>query len=103
MRVRGIFSSDPKAQERCYTQSIQPCRDVVEDDAPAFGEAFEAPNREGFCDVEEAKKNEGDKAVSPVGGAEEKSDPLAGYFIDDHEPGVVTAALTGSDGGSGDA
>ena len=109
MRVRGMSFisprcvSDPEAQERCYTQSIQSGCDVVEDDAPAFGKAFKTADWKGLSNVEEAEKDEGDKAVTPIGGAEEKRDPLAGYLVDDDKAGVVAAALAGGDGGGGDA
>ena len=94
---------NPETQQRCYTQSIQSGCYVVEDDTPALRQSLKAADGEGLGDVEKAKEDECDEAVTPVGGAEEERDPLAGYFIDDDEAGVVAAALAGGDGGGGDA
>jgi hypothetical protein len=41
--------------------------------------------------------------VTPVEGAAEQGDPLAGDFVDDDELRVVAAAFAGNDGGGGDA
>ena len=90
-------------QKRCYTQSIQPGGHIVEDDAPAFGEAFELAGGKGLGDIEEAKENKSDEGVTPVEGAEEQRDPLAGDFVDDHEFRIVAAALARDDGGGGNA
>ena len=38
---RGEPFSEPEAQQRRYTQSIQPGGHIVEDDAPAFRKALE--------------------------------------------------------------
>ena len=47
VRVRGMGRSRSQMRnKRCYTQSIQPGGHVIEDDAPAFGEAFQAGGRE---------------------------------------------------------
>jgi len=99
--ARHFFFLKPEAQQGSYSQSIQPGCDVVEDDAPARREAFEAADWERFCDVEEAEEDEGDDAVTPVSGAEEEGDPLACHFVDDDKAGVVAAALACGDGGSG--
>jgi hypothetical protein len=107
MRVRVIYFAqftgalEPEAQQRCYTQSIQPGCDVVEDDAPAPGEALEAANREWFGDVEEPEEEESEEAMTPVRRAKEQGDPLAGYFVDDHEAGVVTVTFPCGNGGGG--
>jgi hypothetical protein len=94
---------NPKAQQRCYSQSIQPGTDVVDDDPPAFGEALEATDREGLGDIEEAEEDKRDEAVPPISGAEKERDPLTCDFINNDEAGVVAAALAGGDGGGGDA
>jgi hypothetical protein len=99
--ARHFFFLKPEAQQGSYTQSIQPGCDVVEDDAPACREAFEAADWERLGDVEEAEENEGDQSVTPVGRAEEEGDPLACHFVDDDKAGVVTAALARCDGSSG--
>ena len=93
---------DPVAQKRCYTQSIQPCRDVVENDTPTLGKALKTPNGDRLGDVEKTEEDEGDKSVTPVRGAEEEGDPLAGHLIDYDKAGIVTSALSGGDGGSRD-
>src|SRR5580698_4655478 len=95
--------SEPDAQEGRYTKSIQAGGDIVEDDAPAAGKALKAANGEWFGYVEEAKEDESDEAMAPIGGAEEQGDPLAGDFIDDDTLGIVTAAFALDDGGSGNA
>ena len=41
--------------------------------------------------------------MTPVGGAAEEGDPLAGDLVDDHELRVVAAGFAGDDGGGGDA
>jgi hypothetical protein len=41
--------------------------------------------------------------VTPVGGAEEEGDPLAGDFVDDYELGIVAAGFALDDGGGGNA
>jgi len=91
--------SEPDAQERRYTKSIQAGGDIVEDDAPAAGKALEAANGKWFDDVEKAKEHESDEAMTPIGGAEKQSDPLAGDFIDDNKLGIVAAAFTFDNGG----
>ena len=73
--------------------------DVVEDNAPAAGKALEAAPRKRFDDVEEAEEDEGDEAMTPIGGAEEQGDPLAGDFIDDLALGIVAAAFALDNGG----
>ncbi len=87
----GRLSLNPNAQQRCYSQSIQPCAHVVENDAPSFRKAFELANGEGLRNVEEAKKNECDQGMLPVGRAAQERNPLAGHLVDYDEPGVVTA------------
>src|ERR1035441_6590519 len=94
---------DENAQKGCYTQSIQPGGHIVENDAPASGEAFKLADRERFGDIEKAEEHEGDEGVLPVGRAEEQGDPLAGDFVDDDKLGVFAAGLAGDDGGGGDA
>src|ERR1035438_2440215 len=79
--LRGM--SNPDAQQGCYTQSIQPRCHIVEDNAPAFGQAFKLTDGKGLGDVEEAEENEGDQSVTPIEGAEEQGDPLSGNFVDD--------------------
>ena len=85
------------------TQSIQPGGHIIEDDAPAVGKALELADGKGLGDVEEAEEDESDEGVTPVDGAAEQGDPLAGDFVDDDEAGVVAAGLAGDDGGGGDA
>jgi hypothetical protein len=92
--------SEPDAQERRYTKSIQAGGDIVEDDAPAAGKALEASHGEWLGYVEEAKEYESDEAMTPISGAEKQSDPLAGDFIDDDALGIVAAALTFDNRGS---
>ena len=41
--------------------------------------------------------------MTPVGGAAEEGDPLAGDFVDDDKLRIVAAGLAGDDGGGGDA
>jgi len=55
---------------------------------PSLQASFQAGGRKRLGDVEEAEKGEADKAVVPIGGAEEQGDPDAGYFVDDDELGV---------------
>jgi len=90
-------------QQGCYSQSIQPGAYIIEHDAPAFGEILEPADGEGLGDIEEAKENEGDEGVTPVGAAAEEGDPLAGDFVDDYELGIVAAGLALDDGGRGNA
>ena len=92
-----------RCNKRCYTQSIQPGGHIIEDDAPAFGEPFKLADGKWLGDVEEAKEDEGDEGVTPVGAAAEEGDPLAGDFVDDDELRVVAAGFAGDDGGGGDA
>ena len=94
---------NPDTYYGCYTQSIQARRDIIEYDAPSFGKAFKLTDGKRLGDVEEAEKGEADKAVVPIGGAEEQGDPDAGYFVDDDELGVFAAGFAGDDGGGGDA
>jgi len=94
---------NPQMQQGCYSQSIQPGAYIIEHDAPAFGEILEPADGEGLGDIEEAKENEGDEGVTPVGAAAEEGDPLAGDFVDDYELGIVAAGFAGGDGGGGDA
>ena len=94
---------NPQMQQRCYTQSIQPRRHVIDDDAPAAGQAFKAANGEGLGDVEEAKEDKGDEGVTPVEAAAEQGDPLADDLIDDDELRVLAAGFAGNNGGGGDA
>ena len=91
------------AQQRCYTQSIQPGGHIIEDDAPALGQRFKLADGEGLGDVEEAKEGESDQRTLPVGGHEEQRNGLAGDFVNDHDLRVFTAGLAGDDGGGGDA
>ena len=86
-----------------YTQSIQPRAHIIEDNAPALGKLFKPADGKGLGDVEEAEENEGDEGVTPVGGAAEQGDPLAGDLVDDDELRIVTAGFAGDDGGGGDA
>src|ERR1700722_8244941 len=95
--------SEPDAQEGRYTKSIQAGGDVVEDDAPATGKALEAADGKWFGYVEEAEEDEGDETVTPIGGAEEQGDPLAGDFIDDDALGIVGAAFAFNNGGGGNS
>ena|SRR5580698_3991598 len=95
--------SEPDAQEARYTKSIQAGGDIVEDDAPAAGKALEAADGKWFDDVEEAKECESDQAMTPIGGAEEQGDPLAGDFIDDDALGIVAAAFAFDNRCSGNA
>jgi hypothetical protein len=41
--------------------------------------------------------------MAPVGGAAEKSNPLAGHFVDDHEARVVPAAFASGNRSGGNA
>ena len=95
--------SEPDAQKRRYTKSIQASRHIVEDDAPTAGKALETADGERLGYVEEAKEYESDEAVTPIGGAEKQGDPLAGDFIDDDALGIVAAAFALDHRGSGDA
>ena len=95
--------SEPNAQKGRYTKSIQAGGDIVEDDAPAAGKALEAAHGKWFGYVEEAKEYESDEAMTPIGGAEEQGDPLAGDFIDDYTLGIVATAFALDDGGGGNA
>src|SRR3954447_24518433 len=91
-RERGIWLN-PDAQDRCYSPSIQPGGNIVENDAPALGESLQLAGGKGLGDVEQAEKNEGDEGVFPVGGAAQERDPLAGDFVDHHESGIVPVAF----------
>lgn len=95
--------SEPDAQEGRYTKSIQAGGDIVEDDAPAAWKSLEAAHGKWFDDVEEAKEDESDEAMTPIRGAEEQSDPLAGDFIDDDVLGIVAAAFALDNGGGWNA
>ena len=95
--------SEPNAQERRYTKSIQAGGHVVEDDAPATGKPLEAAHGKWLGYVEEAKECESDEAMTPIGGAEQQGDPLAGDFIDDDDLGIVAAAFALDDGGGGNS
>ena len=85
-------------QQPTYTQSIQPCGHVVEDDAPAFRQAFKLPGGKRFRDIEKTEEDESQNCRSPIGAATQKRDPLAGNFVDDNEAGVVSPALARRDG-----
>ena len=78
-------------RQSCYSQSIQPGGNIVENDAPAFRQALQLAGGEGLGDVEEAEKDERDQGMVPVGGAAQQRDPLAGHLVDDHESGIVPA------------
>ena len=74
---------------------------VVEHDAGAFGEGFEAADGPGLEDVEEAEEEEREGGVGPVGAHEDEREELAGYFVDDYEAGIFAGGLAGGDGGGG--
>ena len=76
---------------------------VVEHDADAFGEGFEASDGPGLGDVEGAEEKEGDERVKPVGAHEDEGEELAGDLVDDDEAGVFAAGLAGDGSGGGDA
>ena len=94
---------NPDTYYGCYTQSIQARRDIIEYDAPSFGKAFKLTDGKRLGDVEEAEEDQADEAVNPIRGAEEKGDPLAGYFVDDYELRVFAAGFAGDDGGGWDS
>jgi len=68
---------------------------------PSSG-AARAGGGKGLGDVEEAKKNESDERVTPIGAAAEEGDPLADDLVDDDECGSWRP-IHGDDGGGGDA
>jgi len=55
------------------------------------------------CDVEDAEEDEGDEAVTPVGGAAEERDPLSDHLVDDDKARIGAAGLTLDNGGGWDA
>ena len=77
--------------------------DVVEHDAGAFGEGFEAADGPGLPDVEEAEEEQVERGVMPVGGGEDEGEELAGYLVDDDVTGIFAAGFAGDDSGGGDA
>ena len=80
------FSVNPETQKRCYSQSIQPGGHIIEDDAPAVRQAAPAgATGKGLVMSNRRKRSSAMSAVSPVGGAAQQRDPLAGDFIDDDE------------------
>ena len=79
-------------------QGVDSGGDVVEHDAPAFGEEFDLADGRGFGDVEEAKEDEADERVFPSGGGGDEGDPLADGFVGDDDLGVFAAAFAGDDG-----
>src|SRR6185437_3700689 len=90
---KGAMALKPKAQQRGYSPSIQPCGKVIEDDAPAFRQRLQLPRRPRLGDVEEPKKHQRDKSVLPIGGAAEQRYPLAGNLVNDHKPRIFPSAL----------
>ena len=90
------------AQNRRHSQSIQPCGHIIEYDAPTLGKVLQLADRKGLGDIEGAKEEQCSQAVPPVGRRKEKSDGLAGYFVDDDKAGIVAAGLARDDGGRGD-
>src|ERR1035438_678972 len=83
-------------QQPTYSQSIQPGGHVVEDDTPAFRQAFKLSGRKRFRNVKEPEEDESQKSVPPIGTAAQQGDPLARHFVNDHEAGVVPSALARS-------
>ena len=86
------FSVNPETQYRRHSQSIQPRRYVIEDDAPTLGQLLELACWEWLDDIEKAKEDEGDEAVTQVGRTAQQGDPLTGNFIDYNKLRIVTAA-----------
>ena len=83
-------------------QGVDSGGDVVEHDAPAFGEEFDLADGRGLGDVEEAEEDESDERVFPSGGGGDEGDPLADDFVGDDDLGVFAAAFAGDDGRGGD-
>ncbi len=91
------------AEQDAGDKGEETCGDVVEHDAGAVGESFEAADGPGLPDVEDAEENEIERGVAPVGRGENQGEELAGYFVDDDETGVFARGFAGGDGGGRDA
>jgi len=76
---------------------------VVEHDAGAGGEGFEAADGPGLPDVEEAEEQEVERGVAPVGCGEDEGEELASYFVDNDEAWVFAGRFARGDGGGRDA
>jgi len=89
------------ADDNPEDQGEDPGGDVVEHDAGAFGQGFEAADGPGFGDVEEAEQREG--CGTPVGRHEDEGEELTGDLVDDDEAGVLAGGLASDGGGGRDA
>ena len=67
------------------------------------GRLFQTTAGKGLGYVEQAEEHERDEAVSPVGGASEQGDPLAGNLVDDDKSRIVAAGFPGGNGCGGNA
>jgi hypothetical protein len=93
----------PMVDELEADQGVDSGGDVVEHDAPAFGQEFDLADGRRLSDVEKAKEDECDERVFPASGRGDEGDPLADDFVGDHDLGVFAAAFAGDDGRGGDA
>ena len=75
---------------------------VVEHDAGAGGEGFEAADGPGLPMSKRRKRRRSSAAWASQVWRDE-GEELAGYFVDDYEAWVFAGGLAGRDGGGGDA
>ena len=84
-----------------YEQGEDASGNVIEHDAGAFREPFQAVDRPGFEDVEQAEEKKSEDSVGPVRWADDQGNELAGYFVDNHLAGIFSAGIAGYDGRGG--
>src|ERR1700761_1320502 len=72
-------------------ERVDSCAEVVDDNADALREGFEAADRLRLQDVEEAEEKERENRVRPVGWDGDECDELAGDLVDDDEARVFPA------------
>ena len=103
LEVMGhINPLNPYAHQRRYTQSIQARGHVVENNAPASGQPFQPPHRKRLGDVEQAKENQRDQAMTPIGGLPSSAIHWPATSSMTTKPGSCASAFALHNGGRGD-
>ena len=73
-------------------QRINPCAQIVNHDAGAFRQFFQAPHRRRLHNIERSKKYKAGKQRLPPNGTRDVRHQLPGNFIDDDMRRIVPAA-----------
>src|SRR4029079_919405 len=95
--VRACAPAEPETEDEEDEPGVEAGDEVVEDDAPAAGDALDLAGGPGFDDVREAEEKEageqhGRGEAGPGGGGggeEQECDRLSGGLIGDHLGGVL--------------